>query len=235
MIDLLIHLGYLFMLCALLARDILWLRGLLVLAQGSLAAYAWTHALPAMTAWNAVFVTINACWMLLILRERHAVQVPAALRALHQAHFAALPPAAFLRFWNAGSEQWRDGGELIRAGSNPEALYFLLDGQVRVQLDGRELARLTKGSFVGEMSLLSGDTAAADVVALGPVRLRAWPLPYLHELPGQQPLLWSQVQSVIGYDIVEKIRRSSAQGGAAAAGSSGVALAGAGSSGSAGA
>lgn len=221
MIDLLIHLGYLFMLCALLARDILWLRGLLVLAQGSLAAYAWTHALPAMTAWNVVFVTINAVWMLLILRERHAVRVPAALQALHQAHFIALPPAAFLRFWNAGSERVVVyGGELIRAGSHPASLYFLLEGQVRVALEGRELARLSRGSFVGEMSLLSGDTAAADVVALGPVRLRAWALPYLRELRQQQPLLWSQVQAVIGYDIVEKIRRSSAQGGAVAGGSS---------------
>lgn len=38
------------MLCALAARDILWLRGTLVLAQGVLATYAWSIGIPSVAA-----------------------------------------------------------------------------------------------------------------------------------------------------------------------------------------
>src|SRR6185295_12951875 len=52
----LVHLGYTLQLFALLARDVLWLRGLLVAAQSVLAAYAWWHGLWPYVFWNALFV-----------------------------------------------------------------------------------------------------------------------------------------------------------------------------------
>ncbi len=208
-VDLLVHLGYLLMLCALLARDMLWLRLLLTLAQCALATYAWTHELLAVTVWNSLFVLINSGWTLLILRERHAVRVPPELRAWHQSHFAALPAAAFLKFWRQGQAQTVTGARLIEADHEPSLLYFILRGSVRVHRDGRELAQLPAGYFVGEMSLLSGRVATADVTAQGVVELRAWSFSWLRQVRAEQPLLWSQIQSVLGYDLVEKIRRAS--------------------------
>jgi uncharacterized membrane protein len=88
----LVHIGYALMLVALLARDILWLRGLLVCAQSTLAAYAWSIGAAGMTGWNVLFVVINTAWVIRILRERRAVELPPELRALHDRHFAALTP-----------------------------------------------------------------------------------------------------------------------------------------------
>ena len=55
----LINLGYGLMLAALLARDILWLRIMVLTAQGSLATYGWSFGDPNVAVWNSIFVAIN--------------------------------------------------------------------------------------------------------------------------------------------------------------------------------
>lgn len=208
----LVHVGYALMLCALLARDILWLRLLLVGAQSLIAAYAIAHGVIAIGAWNALFVLINSIWVVLILRERRAVRLPDELRALYERYFAALTPPEFLRLWGWAREEACDGAVLTRAGERPQALYFLLDGSVSVRSNEQELARLGRGAFVGEMSLLTGGAATADSVALGRVAARVWPVSRLQALRARDPGLWTRVQSVLGRDIVEKIQRSAGVG-----------------------
>jgi hypothetical protein len=52
----LVHTGYGLMLCVLTARDTLWLRGTLVLAQSLLALYARRLGVWSIATWNVVFV-----------------------------------------------------------------------------------------------------------------------------------------------------------------------------------
>ena len=208
----LVHVGYALMLCALLARDILWLRLLLVGAQSLIAAYALAHEVVAIGAWNALFVLINSVWVVLILRERRAVRLPDEMRALHERYFAALTPPEFLRLWGWAREESCDAAVLTRDGERPRALYFLLEGSVSVRKNDQELARLGRGAFVGEMSLLTGGVATADSVALGRVVARIWPVSRLQMLRTRDPGLWTRVQSVLGRDIVEKIQRSAGAG-----------------------
>jgi Cyclic nucleotide-binding domain len=210
----LVHFGYLLQLFALLARDVLWLRGMLVAAQSVLAAYAYLRGpefLP-YVFWNALFVLINLYWVARLLRERAAVQLPEELRPLHEKHFAALAPPEFLRLWREGRRGITTDGQLVREGTMPEALYFLLAGQVAVSSHGRELARLSAGNFVAEMSLLTGELTTADVHAQGTVEYMTWPAATLTRLRTRNPMLWSKVQSVLGHDLVEKIRRSAQPG-----------------------
>ena len=60
-----------------------------------------------------------------------------------------------------------------------------------------------------EMGLLTGETASADVVARGEVVVRSWPFEQLRKLRNENPALWSKLQSVLGYDLIEKIRAAS--------------------------
>src|SRR5258708_29896729 len=100
----LVHIGYVLMLCALIARDILWLRALLVVAQSNLCLYALFQNLSGMAFWNALFVVINVAWVLRILHERRAVSLPLELRELHSQHFGSLSAGEFLRLWEWGDE-----------------------------------------------------------------------------------------------------------------------------------
>jgi CRP-like cAMP-binding protein len=49
-------------------------------------------------------------------------------------------------------------------------LYIIVDGEVSVVLEGEELAALTAGSFVGEISALIDEPVVADVIARTPLR-----------------------------------------------------------------
>ncbi len=68
-------------------------------------------------------------------------------------------------------ETWYPQGErILRQGLTGSAFFVLLDGECSVQVDGDERARLSRGDFFGEISILLGEPPSADVVALTPVR-----------------------------------------------------------------
>jgi hypothetical protein len=207
-ISVIVHVGYSLMLCALLARDVLWLRALLIGAQTCIGTYAWLAGVPSIAAWNGLFVALNTGWVVRIIRERRAVQLPGPLRHLHERHFAALTAPEFLRLWTQGERRVLHGQRLTTAGVFPAELFFLINGRARVSLHGALLTELPAGYFVGEMSLLTGEPANADVDAAGTLDVMAWPADVFRALPVRNPLLWIKVQSVLGRDVVEKIKRS---------------------------
>jgi hypothetical protein len=207
----LVHAGYALMLCALLARDMLWLRGVLVGAQGLLAVYAWRIGVPSIAVWNVLFTVINGTWAAIIFNERRAVNLPPDLEPLYTRHFAALTPPEFIRLWRRGRREVVRDCRLARSGEYPEALYFLMSGTVRVSRNDSTITELSAGYFVAEMSLLTGRPATADVDAVGTVDAMSWPTAELGALRAQNPILWTKIQSVIGHDLVEKIQRAEAR------------------------
>ena len=207
MLPYLVHLGYALMLCGFIVRDVLPLRAVLATAQGVLAFYALASRAPGVAAWNLLFATINVIWAIAILRDRRRVRVPAELEAMYEQHFTALAPRDFLRWWGLGRTESLQQAPLTRDGVHPDSLYFLIDGHVRVSRNNRLVTELPPGCFVGEMSLITGRPAGADVDAPGPVVVRRWARPDLQELRERNPAMWIKVQSAIGLDLVQKMRR----------------------------
>ncbi len=62
-----------------------------------------------------------------------------------------------------------DGEGIVRQGEPGDSMYVLCAGQVSVLLapDRREVATIQKGGYFGEMSLLTGESRSATVVARG--------------------------------------------------------------------
>jgi CRP-like cAMP-binding protein len=61
------------------------------------------------------------------------------------------------------------GDFLVLDGADPSALYVLVDGVLRIEKSGVPITTLTEpGACIGEMSLLLGVPATADVVATEP-------------------------------------------------------------------
>jgi CRP-like cAMP-binding protein len=79
-----------------------------------------------------------------------------------------------LRLADGAPERHVGAGEfLIHFGEADPALFVLVAGALEVRRDGATLARLADpGAIVGELSLLLGTPASADVVAVEPSTVR---------------------------------------------------------------
>lgn len=78
-------------------------------------------------------------------------------------------------------ELFPDGQRVLRQGFSGSSFYVILDGEAAVVIDGEERARLRRGDFFGEVSILLQESPVADVVALSPLRCLALPGPLLQE------------------------------------------------------
>jgi putative ABC transport system ATP-binding protein len=65
--------------------------------------------------------------------------------------------------------QYLPGEIIIHEGEVGEELFLISEGEVEVDREGREVARLGPGDFFGELALMSGNPRNANVVATRPV------------------------------------------------------------------
>lgn len=70
-----------------------------------------------------------------------------------------------------------EGERVLRQGLTGSGFHVILDGEAAVVVDGHERARLARGDFFGEVSILLGEAPIADVVATRPLRCLVLPGP----------------------------------------------------------
>ena len=63
-----------------------------------------------------------------------------------------------------------EGQRVLRQGMTGSGLYIILDGEAVVNLGEKELARLGRGEFFGDVSALTGEPPTTDIVATQPLR-----------------------------------------------------------------
>jgi CRP-like cAMP-binding protein len=63
-----------------------------------------------------------------------------------------------------------EGERVLRQGLSGGAFHVIVDGEAAVVVDGTERARLGRGDFFGEVSILLGEAPIADIVATRPLR-----------------------------------------------------------------
>ena len=65
---------------------------------------------------------------------------------------------------------YADGERILRQGLAGSGFHIIIDGEAAIVIDGVERARLARGDFFGEVSILLGETPIADVVATRSMR-----------------------------------------------------------------
>jgi CRP-like cAMP-binding protein len=68
-------------------------------------------------------------------------------------------------------QMFSEGQRILRQGFTGSGLYFIVEGEAAIEIDGEERARLGRGEYFGEVSVLLGEPPVADVVALRPLRV----------------------------------------------------------------
>lgn len=85
--------------------------------------------------------------------------------------FADLTPPQLEAAAHTLDELWfNEGQRVLRQGFSQPDFFVIIEGEAAVRIGGEDRARLQKGDFFGEVSVLCGEPPTADVVALTSLR-----------------------------------------------------------------
>ncbi len=116
--------------------------------------------------------------------------------------FRALPPAEAQAVVPYVEERVvEDGEDVFQKGDEGDALYLVTEGEAAIIDEGREVARLGKGSAFGEMALLSGEPRNATVSARGKLELYRIARQDFNHLMTHSLLLTDAVQQLLAQRI----------------------------------
>jgi CRP-like cAMP-binding protein len=203
-----LHAGNILYLAAYLVRDVLWLRAITVLGTLSLIVYYYLQPMPlyAPIAWCTLFTLVNVVQIALLVLERRPVFLGEEELHLYRTLFRSLKPREFSKLLSIAEWRKAQAGELLVAQDQPVAdLLLIASGRGTVEMDGRHVAHVYSGQFVGEMGFLTEQNASARVVASEPTEYLAWPVATLRSLLALTPPLHVKFQGILGGDLVGKL------------------------------
>jgi CRP-like cAMP-binding protein len=207
--EMLLHVAFLTAAVAFLVRDVLWLRGLSIIAYSlfmAVAAMARPEAPWSLIGWYSGFICINLGHAGWLICERWMCGLTHAERKLLEIAFPAIDQLTLKRLLRQGG--WRDlapGTRLTQRGSRPDNLYVIYEGHVDVYRDGQLVAAIGPGHFVGEIAFVTGNPASADTYAATAVKTVVWDQETIGRISQRQLHLREALYSAIGPDLSRKI------------------------------
>ena len=203
------HLASVLTMVAYLLKDILWLRFLTVLScfAGIVFVY-FVPATPLWTViyWNVLFAIINIVQIAIIIKERSGVHFTEEEKELHETLFKNFAPFEFMKLMRVG--QWREAkpGDVLAIEQQPlDAVMLIYNGTAGVEKDGKEVAKLRDGNFIGEVSFITEGVATATVRALMPTRYITWPKTAIKSLLNRNPSMRFAMQAMLSTDLSKKL------------------------------
>lgn len=205
------HLASVLTMLAYLLKDILWLRMLTILS--CFAGIAFNYFVPAtplwtVIYWNVLFAIINIVQIAIIIKERSGVHFSEEEKELHDTLFKNFAPFEFMKLMRIGKWLEAKPGEVLAVEQQSlDAVMLIYNGLARVEKDGKELAQLKDGNFIGEVSFITEGTATATVRALTPTRYIAWPKAAVKALLNRNPSMRFAMQAMLSTDLSKKLMR----------------------------
>lgn len=115
-------------------------------------------------------------------------------------------------------QQFGRGERVVHQGEAGASMFVVLDGEAVVSLtDGngaeREVARLGRGEFFGEMALLTGESRSANVTAADDLAVLVVGKEALHDLLAQRPALAQEMAEIVasrrqGLQLVRDLKQA---------------------------
>ena len=108
---------------------------------------------------------------------------------------------------------WRDvapGQALVTQGQVNPPLIYVARGRAEIAVDGKRVGECAPGDFLGEMSLISGQTATATVSAAEPMRIARFDREALAQLSRVAPEIGRALDSALNRSLAAKVLRMNA-------------------------
>ena len=209
--SLLLNIGFLFNLIALAFREILWIRILLTLGYFlRFITQSYIEQNMNSSFWMIVFVIINLYQIIRIINERRKRYIEPKIFDIYESVFNSLTSFEFLTFWKMGIiKNVENGTTIIEKDKKLNSILLLINGKVNVKSNGRTIAYLPRGSFIGEISYITKEGASADVIADGDATYIEWTNKKLINIQLSKKIFWTKIQNILLNDLIIKLKRSS--------------------------
>ena len=207
------HLAFGLIAFSFLVKDILYLRFLSILA--SLFSVFYNFYIPVEPmwlpiGWNFVFVVVNLYHIAVIIYEKRPVHMSPKHKELYETMFKNMTPVEFLKITKIADWTHFKSGEVITQQTHkvPD-LNLIYNGTVDVAVDGKKVAELKDGQFVGEMSFLTEKPATATCVVKHDTECLVWKQEQFKDLLKRNPSLYFTIQSLLSAQVSSALVSSS--------------------------
>ena len=191
---------------AYLLTNVLWLRILLIIGACFYIVAGVVLGLNSMIGWHIAYVLINLGHVIILLLNNHVTSLPESVRMLYSEKFSAIKPREFKKLIAINPEAEVDSVTVLEQGQNNSFLYLITEGEMLINVDQVNVARIGKGDFFGEMSFLSNSAATSDVVADGKVRYIQWSKADMRSIQQRNLSLYNRFMMAVGLNVVEKLK-----------------------------
>tara|TARA_R110002012_G_scaffold313187_1_gene524559 strand:- start:2091 stop:2732 length:642 start_codon:yes stop_codon:yes gene_type:complete len=200
------HLAFGLIAFSFLVKDILWLRIVSILASLFSVLYNWVIPVEPMwipIGWNFVFVALNLYHISVIIYEKRPIKMEPKDKELYETMFKDLSPVEYLKITKVAKwRQYKSREKIIRQNTPVTDLILIYNGTVDVAVDGKKVAELRDGQFVGEMSFLTEKPATATCTVKHNTECLVWKQPEFKDLLKRNPSLYYTIQSLLSNQLV---------------------------------
>jgi len=207
------HLAFGLIAFSFLVKDILYLRVVSVVA--SLFSVLYNYFIPITPmwlpiGWNLVFVALNLYHIAIIFYEKRPIKMKPKDKELYESLFKELSPVEYLKVTKIAKwKKFKAGEVLIKAGADVKRLILIYNGTVDIAVDGKWVAALKDGQFVGEMSFLTERPATADCIIKHDTECLVWSQPEFKSLLKRNPSLYFSIQSLLSAQVSDALINTS--------------------------
>tara|TARA_B100000530_G_scaffold275344_1_gene188252 strand:- start:1528 stop:2175 length:648 start_codon:yes stop_codon:yes gene_type:complete len=202
----LVNLAYLMTFTALSIKEVLWLRVVLACSHSMIFINNYYYAQNYNVAvWNFIFILVNVIQVVRIYDDRKPRMIPEDMKDLYRGIFSTFTSKEFLYFMNLGEKEIINKQKLISLGDHQKDLLLVLKGDALVMREGKHLAKLNRGKFLGEISFLTDQPASADVYAKDELQYIKWDQSKIRAIKISNNAFWAKLNSVLTNDLTSKI------------------------------
>ncbi|MEP5728339.1 MAG: cyclic nucleotide-binding domain-containing protein [Sulfitobacter sp.] len=201
------HLSYLLLVVAMMMRNMMSLRLVVIAAAivGCAFALIWAKN-NVMVFWHVVLVMANVLQLMREWLTNRRARFSSEEQNFIDGKLYALDPGEARFVLNLGV--WADGSQgtqLTTQGKPVENLVYLASGEVDIRFDGATVGACLPGNYIGEMSVLNAGPASATAIVSEASRYWMISGTQLRKLHSEAPNIAAAFELGIAQDLRHKI------------------------------
>jgi hypothetical protein len=205
-----VQLALLFYCLGFLARDELWLRGLILTGTGFyILYYYFINDTPLWGAimTSSVLIAVNASMIFVLIIERTTFSMSDQMTRAYGI-FSTLTPGQFRKIMTYGHfVTTKEEVEICHEGSKLDKLFAIMEGEIILK-KGDVVRSIKAPMFVGEIAFLQGRPASATVTLASGAEYAALDTGKLRELMNKSTPVSNALTALFSYDLANKVERA---------------------------